>query len=363
MHRELNISTVDTYGIKGYSPALTSMVECLYPKVLLPSFGKFFIIENSIFPEFFIQQATNISLNCVYRDYIEKILMVSQSPLDQNYPEYHKEIFNFDSYPVAILDINSLPKGSEKSLVITYGDFKYYLMKGEDEPIITEIEPPSDLKQKFFITLNYRRERNSEGRMISHPLIVKMLATSGWNHFDLAKFESIAPFDTKNSNNDVIYKSQNFESIYKTRIPLMMFETPITYRSGEIVETKYLPIDIKVILENKSKKSYPCTTLLKVQNFYPKNEKKKIIKFIKLVFKTCITLCINTLSSIPVGTEYKDDKALPAKYKNLLRFLYLHHELTVNNKYDLAVNSIIEQDHLNIAIKDLEDLYKEVDQI
>lgn len=347
------ITSIDLFGINGFSPAISGMVESLYCKIQVPVFSRTYVEENSIFKEFFFQECCNMSIQCVMRDLYKEWLMIGESHLDDKFPDILAEDFNINYHPVAVLDINKSPEGREKSLVITYGDFKFYIMNGDE---IKPVKISADLKSKLFIKLNYRRERGDNGDIISTPIVLKILTTSGWNKASIDKFESIAPFDTKNHSINVAYSSREYDQLYMCRPPFLLFKTPIDVEGGVLKECQFLPPNI-VTLASKKEDRFPCTTIIKVQNFYLEGEKEKIIPYIKFVVKTCIKLCIETVKSIEIGTQYKDEESLPEKYRGLIRFICLHRELIKNNKYEMPWDAIIEEEHKVLAIAALEDLF------
>lgn len=355
-----NISSIDMFGISGFSPALCGMVECMYKRITVPILSRYFVEENMhIFPEYYKQELNNMMLLNMYRDYYERILMVSETQVDAKSNDKKIDNFIIDSYPVITLDLKREAKQGEKKLIITYGDFKYYLMREDEGASIEEITPPADLKEKIFFNLDYRREKKQDGQIVSEPIIIKILATTAWNKHPITKFEHIAPFDTNLHSSSVIYNSQENELMYRTRPPFMMYKTPITLKDEKIIECKYLPPGIKDIIRKEN--GYPCTSEIKVQNFY--QDKKKIISLVLYVVKLCIKLCITNTASIIEGTKYKDGDDLSEDYTSFIRFLCLHKNLVTDNIYNLPWDSIVTEEHKNIAVKDLEEMFDYIARI
>lgn len=355
-----NLSSIDQYGLSGFSPAICGIVEALYTKIHLPVLTRFLIHEKShLMVEYYQQELRNMPMACIYRDHLDKILMIGSPHLDDKYPDAAKENYNTEYYPVAVLDIKTKSGERDKKLYITYGDFKYYLMKADESAEIIPIVAPPDLSEKLYMMVEYRREKRDDDTIVSEPLEIQILATSGMNRHQLSQFQSVVPFDTTQHSNNVIYTSQEQDELYRVEPPFMMYRTPIEIKKGKIELCRFLPTNIQ-ILAKSSTDNFPVTSLIKVQNFYPKKHKNNIRANIINVLKRSVLLAIDAVSSIPEGTEYKDEEDLSELYRCCIRFLSLHHELVTTGMYTLPWNSVITENHKKLAITSLSEMFEQI---
>lgn len=354
----MNLSRIEFYALKGFSPAVCGIIEKMYSKIQLPVFSRFLIQEKTNrMVEEYQSEMRNMSLDCIFRDHLKRIIMIGESQLDEKFPDSATETYKMECYPVAVLNLKV--KKAVKTLYITYSDFKFYLMKADETAAIEEIQIHDDLKSKLFTGIDFRKERAPDGSTNIEPIEIQILATTGWNKNPLSAFKDISPFDVMSHNNNVIYTSQEQEDLYRLTDPFLMYATPIMIREEKVVKCPYIMKDIHTLLTNKND-SYETVSMIKVQNFYPEALKGSIIPYIIDVLKKIILVTIESVNGIPIGTVYKDEEDLSELYRACIRFICLHHELKVRNVYNLPWNSTISETHKELIVKDLTDLYQQL---
>lgn len=351
------ISSIATYGIRGISPSVTAVTECMYTKIRIPCLGRTFIKNNTgLLDEYFLQMCINIPLESVYRDHLQDIIMIGEKleTTTDMFGDTYNDNYRMVYYPVAILDYNV--HTIDKEVFITVGDFKYYLMNETGN--IIPIDVHEDLSRSMCIQINPRRERDENNIMIADPVVVKILATSGWNKNPITAYESIAPFNVHTNEAAIIYDKDD-TLLYKLTMPFLMFITPIS--PDGFSACNYLPRNIKMLLDKKTE--FNSVEMVKLQ-IWPTwlEDEKKAIEYICFVIKTCIRSAITAIESVPEGTRYQLD-GLSERYKSLVKFIFLHYEMVTNKVYKLNHTAMMTEEYKTLIIKDLEKYYNDISSI
>lgn len=372
-----NLSTNEFYSVEGFHPAIMAITEQIYKTNLhLPRFTRYYIKQNTLLQnEDFTMQLQNMSIHCIFRDNLEELLIRRTRRIDNSFLDLEKDEIVINAHPICVLNLNvsqrpelSTSKGKPKTnFVVNLGHFKYYLLKSSG---LEEYQVPEDLKNKMLINLQFRKEiidSKMGKKEVSEPIILQIFATSAWNKKELSFFRNICPFitDAEERTMDIIYKSYEESKLYIVYSPFMMLKTPIEFADRKFIEYDGVPTITRVLLSNSDKQMphFPSTMYFKIQNFYSKDEKSKIFKFIYAILLEMIKITIHTINEIPDGTVYKEIGMSNNCFNTCLRFMLIFQNCKkVSDDYTLDIERSITRELKEEIVSYLEKIFSQLEE-